>query len=207
MLRKTKRFLSIIITFALCIVFNYSSYASVLVNTTIENSLDLYCKTQQSEVCVLEGITYTYRYSKDSNGNNVILVESIYGIDKIVTDVQTGEIYLNNTKVGNTKIYENSPLNTLRADDWQHMGDYEQYISWAVGTAIAVVVGMIAAALGVNAAMVFTGASIFAASCTGGTIYWTNWYSNGSKPKLKVSWSFAANTGDDYGPWSFTIAR
>ena len=117
-------------------------------------------------------------------------------------------MHVNNQTYKVEKTKDNG-LQPYATDGWETLSNETHYVSWAKGTTVAVVAGVIAIYLGslgvagVIAAMGTGALSILAASAIGGTVYLKlQWFQAAFvAPQYRYLWSFKASTGDKYGTY------
>lgn len=162
------------------------------------------------ETVNIDGITYAY-YFYYENGNRAITItnDSTNNIDTIVYDEVSSTIYLN---TGFHALVKSQPsmLSTVSIG-WETLSKSSDYISWAKGTSVAIIAGMIAIYVGtlgpavVIAAMGTGALSVLAASSVGGTVYVEAQMFSVPlvAPQYRYIWSFKASTGDKI--WSLYL--
>lgn len=193
-------------------------FTNVFANEKNVNSeKDIYAQGFTENVDI-EGVTYTYKYYYDENGEKAISVtDNTTSKTEIITyDDKTSNIYVNDEKVGEVKTTDDDGqiLDTPQSrTTWNLIGTYHKYITWAqglsAGTLAGIMVSTIAFVMGPNLTV-----SIFIASCgiqvfsniasaaSGGTLHWTAWYYTSLLYfHYKYDWSFVAATGDRYGTY------
>lgn len=208
-MKKFKRILATILAVIFC--FNISvipTYAADVNDSTMSD----FPLAGTSEIVEIEGTNYKYDYYLENEIRKVDITNmSTNTIDRIAYDPSTSTMYLNGS-IFSTKtepLIAPSSLGTT-ADGWEILSTDSHYISWAEGTSVAVVAGMIAAALGfgiggaaVIGAIGSAGISVLAAASTGGTVYLElhMFTAPFTQPQYRYMWTFTANTGDKYGPF------
>jgi hypothetical protein len=172
--------------------------------------------TGTSEIVEIEGTNYKYDYYLEDEMRKVDITNMRTNtIDRIAYDSSTSTMYLNGS-IFSTKT---EPLITLSslgttADGWEILSADSHYISWAEGTSVAVVAGMIAAGLGfgiggaaVIGAIGAAGISALAGASIGGTVYMELHMFTVPlvQPQYRYMWTFTSSTGDKYGPFYYFV--
>ena len=166
------------------------------------------------EIVTIEDETYRFEYTLDDVNNRMI---TIMCVDTSKTDVlkldrESGILFLNDVEWGKVESIwcEDSLPDSFTAGTmggWTNQGHFYHYVTWAMGTTVAVVAGVIAIAIGsiggaaVIAAMGAGALGVLAACASGGTeddyLYFRQYDSYNWQ--YKYTWRFVANTGDSYG--------
>lgn len=208
-MKKFKRILATILAVIFC--FNISvipTYAADVNDSTISD----FPLAGTSEIVEIEGTNYKYDYYLEDGMRKVDITNmSTNTMDRIVYNPSTYTMYLNGS-IFSTKTEPLITPYSLRttADGWEIVSTDSHYISWAEGTSVAVIAGMIAAALGfgvggaaIIGAIGFEALSVLAAASTGGTVYVElhMFTAPFAQPQYRYMWTFTASTGDKYGPF------
>lgn len=172
-------------------------------------------KSNQS-ILTINHVQYQYNYFNCGDDGIQVKITNLKtgSIDNVFVDNST--ILLNGKKIG-TITEEKSCEMTKDTDSniakkgsvWKKVGSKTKRITWAKGTAVAVVAAVIGAALGgaatgnmVVAAMGAAALGTLAGQCSGGKVSYTLYKSKvGKFMRYKWVWKFKANTGDSYGPY------
>ena len=174
-----------------------------------------------TEIITIDEMDYTYSYYYDSDGNKAIdIFNNNDGVSETLCyDSESGEILLDSEQIATVdndfSILNNYNIDVLdsidsysvnAASQWINRGSQSSKITWKQGATVAVVAGVIAIALGygdaelVIASMGAGTISIIASLCAGGTVRHTV-YEHRSTHKIKIEWTFTANTGESFGPY------
>lgn len=162
----------------------------------------------------IEGVTYTYKYYYDENGNRNISINDIARSKSqtLTFDEKKSNIYLDGKKISDVKTSYEDVNSSNRAVDtrWKLINrPVHKYISWAKGTSTAIVIGVIAGALGIAGYYVSSALgsalSILSGQCSGGTLHYSKYYRNLAlgQSQYRTDWSFVASTGDRYGTYTY----
>lgn len=213
-MKKFKKFLATILAVIFC--FNISIFPTYAADVN-DSTMSYFPLAGTSEIVEIEGINYKYEYYFEDEMRKVDITNmSTNTIDRIAYDSSTSTMYLNGS-IFSTKtepLITPSSLGTT-ADGWEILSKDSHYISWAEGTSVAVVAGMIAAALGfgiggaaVIGAIGSAGISVLAAASTGGTVYLELHMFTAPfvQPQYRYMWTFTASTGDKYGPFYYHVS-
>lgn len=133
-------------------------------------------------------------------------------------NVVTGELQLNgeicSSQHDEGEFFQNKArtffnMTKVSSENWIYWGSSSHRITFAEGTAVAVIAGMIAAAVGqiggaaVIAAMGLSALSVISANSIGGTVSTKVYKFNSSLiTQFRYDWSFRASSGDKYGPYT-----
>ncbi|MBY1554848.1 hypothetical protein KWU72_17485 [Clostridioides difficile] len=176
------------------------------------NKKDIYSE-EFTETINIEGINYTYKYYYNEDGNRSISIsDNTRSIAKTLTyDEKTSTIYLDDEKVAEVKTTNANGeiLDTPESrTNWNLIGTYHKYITWANGIAAAALAAVISVAIGgvpvsgVIASCELSVLGIIAAGSVGGTLHWTGWYYTSTFYwHYKYDWAFKAPTGERYGTY------
>ena len=110
---------------------------------------DIY-QEEFSETVEIEGVDYTYYYFyDDENNRNIKIVnQDTQSVDMVECNIDTGSIYLNGELCGTGSSSQIQEDVQTRADSWIYMTTMTDQISWSNGAGVAVIAGIIAAAIG-----------------------------------------------------------
>ncbi len=191
-------------------IMNISVYAQ----SSDENKQNNIYLENRIEYVSIDGFDYKYEYKLDGESNRMITITNndTGQTDILKLDRESGIIFLNNIAWGTVETIwcEDISSDSFAEGNtrgWENRGHFSHYVTWAMGTAAAVVAGAIAIAIGsigsaaVIAAMGIGSLGVLAACTSGGTeddyLYFRqydayNW-------QYKYTWRFVANTGDSYG--------
>ncbi len=202
-----KKFNKIIATMLTVFVCASSLYIQpVFAATNIENEDSLY-ESGKYETVNIDGTNYTYHYYYEGNSRVISITNDMdNSVDKIIYNENEHSMYVNN-KVYKMGEISHNVLQPYATNGWETTSNETHYVSWAKGTTVAVVAGIIAICLsglgaaGVIAAIGPGALSVLASSAVGGTVYLKlQWlYSAFTVPQYRYLWSFKASTGETYG--------
>lgn len=205
-MKKLKKIIATMLTVAICASSLYIQ--PVFAATSAEFEYSLY-ENGVYETVNIEGTDYTYHYYYEGNHRAISITnDKDKSVDKIVYDENALVMHVNNQTYKVEKTKDNG-LQPYATDGWETLSNETHYVSWAKGTTVAVVAGVIAIYLGslgvagVIAAMGTGALSILAASAIGGTVYLKlQWFQAAFvAPQYRYLWSFKASTGDKYGTY------
>src|SRR5699024_3607429 len=170
---------------------------------------DIY-QEEFSETVEIEGVDYTYYYFyDDENNRNIKIVnQDTQSVDMVECNIDTGSIYLNGELCGTGSSSQIQEDVQTRADSWIYMTTMTDQISWSNGAGVAVIAGIIAAAIGevtgVHVISIMGNAlSTIAGSAIGGTIRNSIYKFNSTLiHQFRYNWSFTDSNGDYYGPYT-----
>ena len=168
-----------------------------------------------SEIVEIENVYYKYEYYNENGLRTTKITNLSSGsVDVLAYNPTTSIMYLNGEIFAEGIISTDSfHLVSPASAGWQVIGSSSHRVTWLQATSLAVVAGAIAIYLGnissakVIAIMGANTLSILAANCSGGTLYVTTQMLEValSTPKYRHIWSFTANTGDSYGPYTSPV--
>lgn len=173
----------------------------------------------QSETITIDGVTYRFEYSY-SHGDKVT---HIINMDDNTEDIvyykkDNGTIYFNGSPmayvetisvVKTENVSENS-ITPFASTGWRYHDTSTHRITWLAGTSASAVAAAISAAIPgtttfqVILKMGLSALSSIAKSCIGGTlkcVAYTQTLADG-KIQCRYDWTFTADSGDSYGPFS-----
>ncbi|MGL6105145.1 hypothetical protein [Romboutsia sp.] len=197
-------------------VLNASYAYSPNMSIEIANSdkVDIYAE-EILEVVEIEGVEYTYKYSYDSEGNQVteIRSENSENSEILVFDKESSEFILDGEVIGsieqtyNANSMEGKSTGTA---DWPHFSSSSKKVSWKAGTSVSSVATIMAAAfsfLGPSGVIQAMGSALLANlanNSIGGTIYQDIHKFNSTViSNYKNTWKFTASTGQVCGPYVY----
>lgn len=169
---------------------------------------------------VIENEVYIFSDALDENGNTQTIIANLTTkeTDVLTMNDDATAFYLNGELIAtisktNNVLGQTNPFSKIKAGGFTYIGSSTQRITWLKGTTVAVVAGVIAAAVGMGIATLGVSAviatiglgalSILAAQSTGGSLA-TSVYqlAGGTITTYKFVWRFTASTGDSYGSYT-----
>lgn len=205
----------LVMMFIVLASFPAASFAETSESRRIEG--ELYREARGMETVCIDNKLYQYSYySSPTTGDKAIAVKDVAaGVTDFVT-IKDNTVYLNGEAVGSIEdVNENEALYNgatpfKAAGTWKYLGGKSKRVTWAKGTARAIVAAIIAGALSyaatASAVIAATGATvmgILASQTTGGTVTYKVYSRTAGKlTNYKWVWSFKASTGDKYGPYT-----
>ena len=208
-----KKYVAILLVMVLSVsLFTVNSFAETA-KYQIEGGT--YEKIRNTETVNIDNKLYQYSYYSNPLTNDRAI--EVRNISDEVTDYVTiinNIVYLNGDAIGSIEEGDDSFGSDSRslkaAGSWKKLGSNSKRITWAKGTANAIVAAIIAGALSYAATastvIAATGVAVIgvlASQTTGGTVSYTVYSRKAGKlTNYKWSWKFKASTGDKYGPYT-----
>lgn len=155
-----------------------------------------------SETLTINKEIIHYEYSADFSS---IRVENLTKREVNYVRVEGGVVYLDGEIVARVNYgLDLAPSSLVRASSsWVYAGANSHRITFAQGVGAAVVLAIIAGIVGGVPGGALAGMSALSAAASGGTVYTKTWTRQiGHQYYVKTEWSFTANTGDSYGPFT-----
>ena len=215
-MKKLKRIFAGVLGVVLLVGSTRTISAQELNTTNNEEQRDIYSEELQETVTIDE-VEYTYHYMYNDNGDKVVSISNNENdhVDVIVAEEDTGNIELNGEFCGYNKITMGTIFDNImsaramaRATNWKYLGSANKYVSWAMGTSVAAVAGVIGVALDhiTGAQVLFTMGGVvvgaIASNSIGGTVSMKIYKFNSSAiTQFRYDWKFRARNGDNYGPY------
>lgn len=205
-MKKRYILISVLIAAVLFITIPSTAFAEASHLNVSKEISDINART---EIVLIDNISYKYTYFSDpSTANTLIIILNTSTRETDVVTINNGRVYLDGKIVGSIEAKESMTENAIpkaSSSSWVQIGSGKKYVSWAKGTATAVVAAIIAGAIGspVSVVIALGVISVIAAQCSGGTVYYTVYKRQAGKiTNYKWVWSFKASTGDKYGPYT-----
>lgn len=199
-----------ITSFVMSVIMLITCLSSVTISYASDND----CDFNDNETIIIDGITYKFEYSY-LDGEKITRIVNLTDNteDILYYNKEKKTIFLNDAPVAFVQDIPSEQAVVPFANKnnrWVYYVTTNKRISWAMGTSVAVVAGVIAAVIpGASAKTIFARIGvgtlgILAGSSNGGIVEIREYRRvlMNEKVEFRFDWSFYAQTGDVYGPFS-----
>lgn len=189
---------------------------------------DIYSEKFEETVSI-EGISYTYKYHYNENGDKSISIlnNKTSTVETVTCDDESSNIYLDGEKIADVQTVDDDTNGSVTTrskrstkNGFKCLGTRHKKIIWKKAMTTAVIAGVIATAMGGVGGILILGKSavvgLIIGSCggvtlatiasgsAGGELHWTAWKkATRYIDHFKVDWSFIAPTDERYGTYHY----
>ena len=194
-------------------------------NPNIKDEKDIYSEKFEETVSI-EGISYTYKYYYNENGDRSISIlnNKTSTVETVTYDDKSLNIYLDDEKIADVQTVHDNTYGSVTTrstkDGFKCLDTRHKKITWKKAVKTAVLATIIATAIGGVGGLVVLGKAatvgliiascggstlgVIAGACAGGTLHWTAWKkATRFEDHYKIDWSFRAPSGERYGTYHY----
>lgn len=198
-------------------------------NDTITNKENDIYSEKFEETVSIEGISYTYKYFYNENGDKSISIlnNKTSTVETVTYDDESSNIYLDGKKIADVQTVDDDTDGSVitrskrsTKGGFKSLGTRHKKITWIKAMTTAAIAGVIATVMGGVGGILILGKSavvgLIIGSCggvtlatiasgsAGGELHWTAWKkATRYIDHFKVDWSFIAPTDERYGTYHY----